>query len=359
VKLEELARDAVSDLLDASAVQAVGGYANLQRRRRRRVLIRGACAVTVLALVVCGLALADTSHGRQVRPAGPEPGITNGALLGFAVAQRSDVKVLTGALPVGSPLDRLLPTLRKVVDIEFSPDGTELSYYDPQSRRLITVDLHSGRRHTVWRCTDAAILCSGWAALSPDGHRVARLTGFGNPRLEVTDLSSGKLLVYRPLEWAGLPMWSPHGSSLAVVTFEGITIFEPNLTPRLLVPLDLHYQFVSLSWSPDGTRLAYVEPSPLGNASKWTSFRLVVADVATGSTRAIRDLGQCICNSLAPPQIAWSPDGQLIATTTISSRSLTQDGDVLVMRPDGSDVQPVGVNQNLAWLAWQPVPAEH
>ena len=66
-----------------------------------------------------------------------------------------------------------------------------------------------------------------------------------------------------------------------------------------------------------------------------TSFQLVVADVATGRTRAIRDLGSCVCKSLWPPQVSWSPDGQLIATTTITSRSLTESGDVLLMRPDG------------------------
>jgi hypothetical protein len=56
--------------------------------------------------------------------------------------------------------------------------------------------------------------------------------------------------------------------------------------------------------------------------------------------------------------VSWSPDGQLIATTTITSRSLTQSGDVLVMHPDGSGVQRVGDNRNLAMLLWQPVPIE-
>lgn len=89
-----------------------------------------------------------------------------------------------------------------------------------------------------------------------------------------------------------------------------------------------------------------------------TSFQLVVVDVATGGRRAIRDLGSCGCLSLWPPQVSWSPDGQLIATTTITSRSLALSGDVLVMRPDGSGVQKVGVNRNLAMLVWQPVPVE-
>jgi hypothetical protein len=79
-------------------------------------------------------------------------------------------------------------------------------------------------------------------------------------------------------------------------------------------------------------------------------------DVATGDRRAIHDLGSCVCLSLWPPQVSWSPDGRLIATSTITSRSQTVSGDVLVMHPDGSGVQEVGVNRNLAMLVWQPVP---
>ncbi len=30
---------------------------------------------------------------------------------------------------------------------------------------------------------------------------------------------------------------------------------------------------------------------------------------------------------------------------------------MLLMRPDGSDVQRVGVNRNFSSLAWKPVPA--
>ena len=56
--------------------------------------------------------------------------------------------------------------------------------------------------------------------------------------------------------------------------------------------------------------------------------------------------------------MSWSPDGELIAASTITSRSLTMSGDVLVMRPDGSGVQKVGDNRNFFILAWQPVPIE-
>ena len=363
MKLDEFARSAVTDLLDASAGQAVGGLADLHRRRRRRAIARVAGVVTVLVLIAGGLAVAGGNRVRQAEPAGPELRVTNGALLGLPAADDSTVVVLSGSLPTDVPLERLLPSSDAdefTLLLGFSPDGTGLRYYEGEGGRLREIDLGSGRRRTVWTCPDERILCNGWAVPSPDGHHVARLAGFGNPRLEVTDLRTGDQTVWRGMA-AGPPVWSPDSSRLALATGEGINIVEVGreLSFRLLVPFAFASRVaVSPTWSPDGTRLAYAEPRESDGRPDMTSFQLVVADVATGRTRAIRDLGSCVCKSLWPPQVSWSPDGQLIATTTITSRSLTESGDVLLMRPDGSGVHTVAVNRNLAMLAWQPVPVE-
>lgn len=361
MKLDEFARSAVTDLLDASAGQAVGGLADLHRRRRRRALARGAGVVTVLVLIAGGLAFAGGNRVRQAEPVEPEVRVTNGALVGLPAATGATLALLSGSLPTDVPLERLLPPSdgdEFTLLLGFSPDGTGLRYYEGEGGRLREIDLESGRRRTVWTCPDEPILCNGWAVPSPDGHYVARLTGFGNPRLEVTDLRTGDQTVRRGM-YSGPPMWSPDSSRLALATPAGLIVVEVGhgLPSRLLVPFEYRVT-VSPSWSPDGTQLAYAEPRPVEGRPRMTSFQLVVVDVATGGRRAIRDLGSCGCLSLWPPQVSWSPDGQLIATTTITSRSLALSGDVLVMRPDGSGVQKVGVNRNLAMLVWQPVPVE-
>jgi hypothetical protein len=359
VKLDELAQSAAKDLLDASAMQAVGGLADLRRRRRRRALARGAGVVSVLVLIAGGLAVAGANRVRQAEPAERELGVTNGALLGLPAATGATLDLLSGSLDTDIPLERLLPPSdadQFTSLLGFSPDGTGLRYYQGEGGLLREVDLDSGRRRTVWTCPDEPILCNGWAVPSPDGHHVAHVTGFGNPRLEVTDLRTGDRLVLRG-GYSGPPVWSPDSSRLVMATPEGLTVIEVGrgLSSRLLAPFGYRVP-VSPSWSPDGTHLAYAEPRAAEGRPRMTSFQLVVMDVATGDRRAIRDLGSCVCLSLWPPQVSWSPDGQLIATSTITSRSLTVSGDVLVMHPDGSGVQKVGVNRNLATLVWQPVP---
>lgn len=362
MKLDELAQSSVRDLLDASATQAVGGLADLRRRRRRGALARGAGVVTVLVLIAGGLAFAGANRVRQAEPAEPELRVTNGALLGLPAATGATLDLLSGSLSTDVALESLLPPSdadQFTLLLGFSPDGTGLRYYEGDGGLLREIDLDSGRRRTVWTCPDEPILCNGWAVPSPDGHRVARLTGFGSPGLEVIDLRTGDQF-FRPGGWDGPPVWSPDSSRLAIARGAGVNVVEvsPGLPSRLFVPFRFGFGRPTSppSWSPDGTHLAYAEPRLVDGRAERTSYQLIVAEVATGRTRAIRDLGSCVCLSLWPPQVSWSPDGQLIATSTITSRSLAVSGDVLVMRPDGSGVQKVGVNRNLATLVWQPVP---
>ena len=310
MKLDEFARSAVTDLLDASAGQAVGGLADLHRRRRRRALVRGAGVVTVLVLIAGGLAFVGGNRVRQAEPTEPQLRVTNGALLGLPAATGATLVLLTGSLPTDVPLERLLPPDEFSMIVGFSPEGTGLRYSEPERGRVGEIDLESGRRRTLWTCPDDPIICNGWAVPSPDGHHIAHTLGYGNPRLEVTDLRTGEKMVRRGM-YSGPPVWSPDSSRLALATPAGLNVIEVGrgLSSRLLVPFEYRVS-VSPSWSPDGTQLAYAEPRPVEGRPTWTGFQLVVADVATGDTRAIRDLGSCVCKSLWPPQVSWSPDGQ-------------------------------------------------
>jgi hypothetical protein len=273
VKLDELAQSAAQDLLDASATQAVGGLADLHRRRRRSALARGAGVVSVLALIAGGLAFAGANRVRQAEPAEPEPGVTNGALLGLPAATGATLDLLSGSLNTEVPLERLLPPSdadQFTLLLGFSPDGTGLLYYEGEGGLLREVDLASGRRRTVWTCPDEPILCNGWAVPSPDGHHVAHVTGFGNPRLEVTDLSTGDRIVRRGM-YSGPPVWSPDSSRLAMATPEGLEVIEVGreLSPRLLAPFAYRVP-VSPSWSPDGTHLAFAQPRPAEGRPRMT-----------------------------------------------------------------------------------------
>jgi Tol biopolymer transport system component len=356
MNLDELASSAVTDLLDVSTRQAVGGWADLHRRRRRRAVVRGACVVAVLALVLGGVALLVSARDRAVQPAHRGTALGHGALLGLPSRLGEPLRLLSGVLHGAVPVEQALPSPSAVVGVAFSPDGTQLRSYDVETGRMVAVDLESRRERTVWQCPDGDLLCSGPTTLSPDGHRVAQLTGFGNPRLEVTDLDTRQVAVRRGVS-AGPPVWSPDGTQLMLPTGHGIELLPADLaSSRLLAPLDdVPQGSMSAGWSPDGTRVVYAEPS-LDRGSGRTSFRLVVADVATGSTEVIHELGDCVCKSLNWPQVAWSPDGALIAASTVTQgdRFATPAG-VFVMRPDGSDAERVGPSLDFLSVVWQPV----
>jgi hypothetical protein len=74
---------------------------------------------------------------------------------------------------------------------------------------------------------------------------------------------------------------------------------------------------------------------------------------------ALRELGRCYCVGIAPPAVAWSPDGRQIAVTVIAStgRSVTdaESGGLYSIRPDGTGWTPQGSSTGVTYLAWQPL----
>ena len=165
----------------------------------------------------------------------------------------------------GSGRRRLTPRGADQALPAWSPDGRTLAYDDNTTGAIAASDTAGGQRHRLVRRPSAA------PAWSPDGARLAFVAHDGR-RLALT---SGELCIStvagrgirRIAPNAAFPAWSPHGEEIAFSRNVGGTDAEiwigaaDGRGARRVVAHSA--QGGGVSWSPDGTRLAYVWDSDI------------------------------------------------------------------------------------------------
>lgn len=234
------------------------------------------------------------------------------------------------------------PVTSKVRNPSWSPDGRWLVFEsDHQSfRDLYRVDADSGevRRLTTSEHGNFE------PQVSPDGQRIAFVSSRdGNAEVYVMDAGGGaeeRLTAFHRDDWA--PRWSPDGRTLAFMSdregVERIYLMNPDgtnqrrLTARTGETGETHES--ELTWSPDGSRIAYVLRGAHGS-EVW------VTEVATGTSRRISDPG---ARDDANP--AWSPDG---AYLVFSSRH-RGNTDLHMVRADGTGRVRLTTAPGADWL---------
>ena len=242
------------------------------------------------------------------------------------------------------------PTPTPEAESVITPGG-QIAFYSDRDGNLEIYIMNADGSQVTRLTNDPAFDDS--PALSPDGARIAFLTGRHDPAPRLPDLkyelylvnSDGSALRRLTTTEAaeGHPAWSPDGTRIVFdADYDGDGYAEiyamdvENLEVTRLTSSTANDQFAD--WSPDGRQIAFASDRN-GN---WDIF---VMQSDGSDQHALTD---SLDWELFP---AWSPDGTRIAFNGLAPRS--RNTDIFVMRADGSDVRQLtdapGFDENPTW----------
>jgi Tol biopolymer transport system component len=180
------------------------------------------------------------------------------------------------------------------------------------------------------------------------------LTGSDTSDLFVLDAASGQVApIHQGTGFSIVPQWSPDGSSIAYASNEsgpgtfGIFVAKADGTDAVNI-LDPASKLadpgpIALSWSPDGSRIAYAgKDLGSGRTGVWT-----IRANGTGRLTVLEGHWEAV---------SWSPDGaRLLLAGDPQTESNSGQFDIYTVRLDGSGLARLTDDQLIErWPVWSP-----
>jgi Tol biopolymer transport system component len=185
--------------------------------------------------------------------------------------------------------------------------------------------------------------------LSPDGSTIAFITGDVNGQV-ATIRTDGSNLTYltEPATNSNAGdaqtavSWSPDGTQIAYASSGDLYVIDADGSNVRQLTTDPNGDYYP-AWSPDGSTIAYWNGSTTGQDGGPTDAELYTIPATGGTPTRLTN------NEIPDIEPAWSPDGGQIAYFS------TDRGDLRVMRADGTHDRAVFTQGNSGWApSWSP-----
>lgn len=210
----------------------------------------------------------------------------------------------------------------------WSPDGKRLAFVsnrtNSEEAQLFVIERHGGEAQAL---TDlrGSIIAPQW---SPDGCWIAFLY-------------SGTLDRQKPPEADPLVVdENPIFNRVWRVNVETHVLHS-------LTPADCHV--FEYSWSPDGTRLLVLTSSHPNPAEGWYAAQLHTVDLTNGDVHSVCQMPHQI------GRLTWSPDGSAVAFVSgVMSDEGNISGEVYIVPAAGGEARCItpGIDHSITWIDW-------